>query len=285
LEKYKNGYIFYSLGNFIFDQMWSEPTQEGLMVKMVFNKNQILQLEPLPIYINKSYQPALANQKISEKIFSILNYPLEKQSKYFWTNENFKLSVSQGIYNKFESCENKYQSFDLDSDGSNEEAVVIDKVGYLIKDNKIIWKTEESWIVDNVLIGDFNNDQKSEVGFSLWKEGSYGPSKPFWVKDNDTKISNHLFLYQLELDKLSSLSSFKMIWGSSALDFPIKEMKLGDFDNDGKNELAVLESNCGRYEQKCEKNNLGIWRWGNFSFYNIFKGEVGKSIDFFFFGQ
>lgn len=34
MEKYKDKYIFYSLGNFIFDQMWSQDTKEGLTLKI-----------------------------------------------------------------------------------------------------------------------------------------------------------------------------------------------------------------------------------------------------------
>lgn len=34
IEEYKEKFIFYSLGNFVFDQMWSEATREGLIVKI-----------------------------------------------------------------------------------------------------------------------------------------------------------------------------------------------------------------------------------------------------------
>lgn len=44
IEKYKNKYIFYSLGNFIFDQSWSQDTSEGLTLKITISKNQ--QLNP-----------------------------------------------------------------------------------------------------------------------------------------------------------------------------------------------------------------------------------------------
>lgn len=38
MEKYNGKYIFYSLGNFIFDQMWSTDTREGLAIKMTISK-------------------------------------------------------------------------------------------------------------------------------------------------------------------------------------------------------------------------------------------------------
>ncbi len=39
VEKYEGKYIFYSLGNFIFDQMWSQDTKEGLALKITVSKN------------------------------------------------------------------------------------------------------------------------------------------------------------------------------------------------------------------------------------------------------
>lgn len=38
IEKYKGKQIFYSLGNFVFDQMWSQDTREGLMLKITLSK-------------------------------------------------------------------------------------------------------------------------------------------------------------------------------------------------------------------------------------------------------
>jgi poly-gamma-glutamate synthesis protein (capsule biosynthesis protein) len=35
IESYKNGLIFYSLGNFIFDQYWNDDVSEGLMLELV----------------------------------------------------------------------------------------------------------------------------------------------------------------------------------------------------------------------------------------------------------
>jgi poly-gamma-glutamate synthesis protein (capsule biosynthesis protein) len=40
-EKYNGKYIFYSLGNFIFDQDWSQDTKEGLALKIQISKSKI----------------------------------------------------------------------------------------------------------------------------------------------------------------------------------------------------------------------------------------------------
>jgi poly-gamma-glutamate synthesis protein (capsule biosynthesis protein) len=41
VETYQDKYIFYSLGNFIFDQEWSQETKEGLALKIQISKNQV----------------------------------------------------------------------------------------------------------------------------------------------------------------------------------------------------------------------------------------------------
>ena len=290
-EKYKNGYIFYSLGNFVFDQLWSEETQEGLLAKIIFGQKEIKQIEFLSVKINKQFQPDFASASTSEKIISILKYPVQKQIRFRWDGKDFiESSGWQIILVKPADNYSVYQAADLDGDGRPEEAVVVDRIGYLIKNGKAVWKTDDGWQADNVIIGDFNNDKIPEVGFSLWKEGSYGPSKPFWVKENDKEISNHLFLYKLAETK--NLASLQMVWGSSALDQPIKEMALGDFDADGKNELAVLENNnapvvgayCNTPLQGCLVN-LSIWRFSDFIFFNVFKSRAGEFLGLKIFGD
>jgi len=50
MEYYKGKPIFYSLGNFIFDQYWSENTQKGLAVGAVFKKNVPINLYLFPLH-------------------------------------------------------------------------------------------------------------------------------------------------------------------------------------------------------------------------------------------
>lgn len=41
IEEYRGGYIFYSLGNFVFDQMWSEETRRGMVVEIYMVKEGV----------------------------------------------------------------------------------------------------------------------------------------------------------------------------------------------------------------------------------------------------
>jgi len=62
-EVYKGKHIYYSLGNFIFDQMWSQDTRQGIIIRATFSKNKIEQIDMLPIYHEKVAQPVIRNFK------------------------------------------------------------------------------------------------------------------------------------------------------------------------------------------------------------------------------
>ena len=59
LEQYGNGFIAYSLGNFVFDQNFSEDTKEGAVLKVVLKNKKIYSVKELKVKFNESYQPFL----------------------------------------------------------------------------------------------------------------------------------------------------------------------------------------------------------------------------------
>jgi len=52
--------VYYSLGNFVFDQMWSKETKKGLVIKLVFKGGELIKEEKLPINIFFLGQPEFA---------------------------------------------------------------------------------------------------------------------------------------------------------------------------------------------------------------------------------
>ncbi len=57
LEKYRNGYIKYSLGNFVFDQPFSEETMKSEILEVDVDKKEIVDIREIPVAINSSFQP------------------------------------------------------------------------------------------------------------------------------------------------------------------------------------------------------------------------------------
>lgn len=56
-ELYQGRPIFYSLGNLIFDQMWSQETREGAVVKVVFAGKKLEKAAVMPVLISDYGQP------------------------------------------------------------------------------------------------------------------------------------------------------------------------------------------------------------------------------------
>jgi poly-gamma-glutamate synthesis protein (capsule biosynthesis protein) len=82
IEQYKNKYIFYSLGNFIFDQEWSQDTKEGLAlrfdVSQFTNANgtkdtRILKIELIPVAIENYCCPHVVSNEERLAILKKIN--------------------------------------------------------------------------------------------------------------------------------------------------------------------------------------------------------------------
>jgi hypothetical protein len=57
MEVYKGKPIWYALGNFVFDQTWSEPTMEGLILELTFRGKDLVQVRLHPTIILDGAQP------------------------------------------------------------------------------------------------------------------------------------------------------------------------------------------------------------------------------------
>ena len=55
-EVYKNSFIAYSLGNFIFDQSWSKPTMQGIMLEIKLSKDGSMIVKKDTTQLNSAFQ-------------------------------------------------------------------------------------------------------------------------------------------------------------------------------------------------------------------------------------
>lgn len=70
VEIYKDKLITYAHGNFIFDQMWSWETREGVVGKYTFNNQGLSRVEFIPIIIDDYSQPRFATKMEATSILS-----------------------------------------------------------------------------------------------------------------------------------------------------------------------------------------------------------------------
>jgi poly-gamma-glutamate synthesis protein (capsule biosynthesis protein) len=62
-ELYNGKRIYYSLGNFVFDQYWNEDVSTGLLLRVVFTKDGVKGIEELPISIHRDGRTCLRSQE------------------------------------------------------------------------------------------------------------------------------------------------------------------------------------------------------------------------------
>lgn len=74
IEKYKDGIIFYSLGNFIFDQYWMPSVREGLLLKVMGSGNEwevdLLPVESTSVRIQPREMTSIKQQTFLEELSS-----------------------------------------------------------------------------------------------------------------------------------------------------------------------------------------------------------------------
>jgi hypothetical protein len=73
VEQYKGKWIFYSLGNLVFDQMWSQDTKEGLTLLITYRENQIKKIELKPVIIEDYCCPRWATERETISILAKIN--------------------------------------------------------------------------------------------------------------------------------------------------------------------------------------------------------------------
>ncbi|MGE5545066.1 MAG: hypothetical protein ACM3UW_08860 [Bacillota bacterium] len=91
--------------------------------------------------------------------------------------------------------------------------------------------------------------------------------KSFWVTGRDNEVSCHLFVYNLVDQHL------KPVWMSSALDPPVKNLKIKDTDGDGRNEPVVTDCHHRRPwfsgRGVTSTSEVTTWQWQDWGFYRV----------------
>ena len=163
----------------------------------------------------------------------------------------------------------KEKKHDLDSNLIQETYTLESGQLIVVENLKTVWQSPDDWWIDDFVLNDSNNDGIIDINLSVWKPGNFGSSKPFWVEENDMSIKNHFFIFDFVDGKI------KPIWQSSNLAVPNCEFTFADIDDDGNNDLIVIE---GDYLQtfECIGNYVAVWKWNGWGFSNEERGEKGN---------
>ncbi len=91
------------------------------------------------------------------------------------------------------------------------ELRVEDRTLTIWEGDALLWETEPGIQVQDVLREDLDRDGGEEILVLCWRRGTYGPNRPFWVKENPRHWSQHIFIYRWTGEEM------KPLWMASEL--------------------------------------------------------------------
>lgn len=98
-ERYKGKLILYSLGNFLFDMIWSSNVRIGLAVNVSYSKKKKeFDYELAPVYINSNYTPAFYDKTMFNiKMRKITNQfsLFDKDEALYIKRRNYQIKLNQ----------------------------------------------------------------------------------------------------------------------------------------------------------------------------------------------
>lgn len=113
------------------------------------------------------------------------------------------------------------ETLDLDGDGSVEHLrLFAGRVSIQTTENDVVCTTNTSWHVSCLQTGDIDHDGAPELVMIVWKRGSYGAHRPFWVKWDDPTFSEHVFIMRYDHGDVHE------VWMSSAIGFAVVDAVL-----------------------------------------------------------
>lgn len=139
------------------------------------------------------------------------------------------------------------QSFDLTGDGTP-ETITLRRKTLTVTDaaGGALWETERGWLAQDVLAGDIDGDGTPELLALVWKRGSYGYARPFWVERDETGFSQHIFIYRWD----AAEERFRPLWMASALRPRVKSW-------------SILEDGVLAIETEVGEDTRWAWQgWG-----------------------
>ena len=113
-------------------------------------------------------------------------------------------------------------------------------------DDTAVWRSKDDMAVQSVIIKDIDRDGFEELIMLVWKHGNYGEHRPFWVKNNDIALNQHIFIYKYDKSREMRL---RPVWMSSQLEYEVLSIASGEADT-----LIVTD----------RQNRSRVWRWEGF---------------------
>ena len=253
--------VAYSLGNFVFDQGW-DGTGQGLALRALFDGEGLRGVQGLPVRAGP--QPSLMPPE--EASIFLPSAADGRERKAFSCTET-SCSSAAGLVSRDENLDAGIfwgGRVDLTGDGTPEHVRRVRGRVIIYSSGEEVWRSPATWRVEDVALGDANDDGRYELVLALWKPGLDGLEPTAEWKARTPRSRPFVIGYRGGV--------YRTVWGGSAVSHPIHEVALGDVDGDGAEELLVLEApDAGSLERR-----VAVWRWHGWGFSLVWRSEADR---------
>jgi poly-gamma-glutamate synthesis protein (capsule biosynthesis protein) len=237
----------YSLGNFVFDQGDEEGTDEGLVLRLVFDNQGLRAAQVLEVAAGvqpQLIQPTPSAQ--SSQTVQSLHSTYQCEGLVCAEAQTPQgLVFSGGVF--------EAGAADLDGDGQP-ETITLEGGRLQVREpnGTLAWESPLRWLVVDAALGDPDWDGRPDLVAIFWKADKAGVlrSHPFLIRQNGGR--------------------YEEVWGGSAVSEPIWEVEVTDLNGDGLDELVMLAMAPGRSGQ-----TLSVWEWHGWGFSQEWRSAPG----------
>ncbi len=244
------GFVAYSLGNFVFDQQQGE-TRQGLVLRALFDREGLRAVQALPVHAGLSPRlmtpadaiPLLARVQPDPPRLGYACSAFSPAEDYDCEEVEVPRETRSGHFTA--------GSLDLTGDGLAEGVRLVAERVTVSRDGVDLWTSPAEWRVVDLALGDPDDDGRGDMLLAFWRADAEGAPR------------NHPFVVGYRQ------GMYRTLWGGSAVADPILEVELGDLDGDGVQELVVLEGAEGG------RSAVTVWRWHGWGFSLLWRGPAG----------
>jgi hypothetical protein len=246
-------FVAYSLGNFVFDQGQGD-TGQGLALRAVFDAEGLLGVQALPVWAGP--RPQLIALETAEPLLSRIRPPAPRIGFVCSRPADDLVCQPTDVPQDPQTGPLWSGEIDLTGDGVAELVRREGEQIIIFSEGVAVWRGLPEWRVVDLALGDPNDDGRMEAILALWKEDEAGVlrSHPFIIGHRGGR--------------------YTLLWGGSAVAFPIHELQLGDVTGDGVDNLVVLEETAdGQWR------TISVWRWHGWGYTLLWRSPAGRYRD------
>jgi poly-gamma-glutamate capsule biosynthesis protein CapA/YwtB (metallophosphatase superfamily) len=262
-ETFLNGFIAYSLGNFLFDQ----PMDPGLALWIRLDKQGVIDVHGLPVRPGvrpEWYTP----DKAASVLYGLCRLSAPRATSFGYVGGQYQALAAPAKKIMFpgdlDACTDhplptrEIGQIDMTGDGIPERITLGKGTLRVFKGDQEVYASHPSWQVVDASVGDPNHDGRFEALLLLWKQDQ--PGAP---------VTTHPFILG------HRNGEYKVIWGGSATTAWVQAVAVGDVDGDSLDELVTVERDPDALP--CDQRyRIVVMKWNGWGFTRQWSSDYSR---------